>query len=113
MAKQHLSNSIIAAGRGRVALRGSLLSAAVAAAIGSSMGAGVANAQQSAAKAGSIDEVVVTARRRVEDVQSVPQTIDVIGGPELKELGKVTFKDLQFEVPGFYIENYETRATIA
>jgi len=113
MAKEHLSNSVIAASRGRVALRGSLLSAAVAAAISSSMGAGVANAQQGAAKAGSIDEVVVTARRRIEDVQSVPQTIDVIGGPELKELGKVTFKDLQFEVPGFYIENYETRATIA
>ncbi|MCE2874009.1 MAG: TonB-dependent receptor, partial [Xanthomonadales bacterium] len=27
--------------------------------------------------------------------------------------GKVTCKDLQFEVPGFYIQNYETRATIA
>lgn len=57
-------------------------------------------------------EIIVTARKREEDIQSVPQTIQVLGGSDLEELGKITFKDLQFEVPGFFMENYETRATI-
>jgi iron complex outermembrane receptor protein len=94
--------------------RAGAVAAAVAAALGLPMAAPQALAQQqSAAKAASLDEVIVTARKRDEDVQSVPQSIEVIGGLDLKELGKVTFKDLQFEVPGFYIQNYETRATIA
>lgn len=89
------------------------MAAAVAAALGLSLNAPQAAAQQSAAKAAGLEDVIVTARKRDEDVQSVPQSIEVLGGLDLKELGKVTFKDLQFEVPGFYIQNFETRATIA
>ncbi len=77
------------------------------AAASATLGTGVAVAQQQGdSGARGLDEVIVTARRREEDIQTVPQTIDVLGGAELKELGKVTFKDLQFEVPGLYIENY-------
>jgi iron complex outermembrane receptor protein len=89
------------------------VAAAVAAALGLAANAPEAAAQQSSAKAAMLEEVIVTARKRDEDVQSVPQSIEVLGGIDLRELGKVTFKDLQFEVPGFYIQNYETRATIA
>ncbi|MFM7785712.1 MAG: TonB-dependent receptor, partial [Gammaproteobacteria bacterium] len=67
----------------------------------------------SGGRATGLEEIIVTARKRDEDIQTVPQSIDVLGGGELASLGKVTFKDLQFEVPGFYIENYESRATIA
>jgi iron complex outermembrane receptor protein len=73
----------------------------------------VANAQDAAAvEEAKGSEIIVTARKREEDIQSVPQTVQVLGGSDLEELGKVTFKDLQFEVPGFFMENYETRATI-
>ena len=32
----------------------------------------------------------------------MPQSIEVLGGLDLRELGKVTFKDLQFEVAARY-----------
>ncbi|WP_170151767.1 TonB-dependent receptor [Sphingosinicella microcystinivorans] len=57
-------------------------------------------------------EIIVTARKREEDIQSVPASIQVLSGSDLQEFGKVTFEDLQFETPGLYMENYETRATI-
>ena len=114
MRDQHLTLGIPGGPCSVVLRREGTVAAAVAAAIALSMGTPPAAAQQqSGARAAGLEEVIVTARKRDEDVQSVPQSIDVIGGPDLKELGKVTFKDLQFEVPGFYIENYETRATVA
>lgn len=58
-------------------------------------------------------EIIVTARKREESIQSVPQSIDVLGGDQLTDMGKVTIKDLQFEVPGFYMQNFETRVTVA
>lgn len=69
---------------------------------------------QEAAKAGdaTASEIIVTARKREEAIQSVPASVQVLGGSDLEELGKVTFKDLQFETPGLYMENYETRATV-
>lgn len=65
------------------------------------------------AEEASVPEITVTARKRDENIQTVPQTIQVLGGVDLQEMGKVKVNDLQFEVPGFYMENYETRATIA
>ncbi|WP_313587545.1 TonB-dependent receptor [Aquidulcibacter sp.] len=56
--------------------------------------------------------VIVTARRRSESVQEVPSTINVLKGAELTESGVFRFSELQFAVPGFYVQNYETRATI-
>lgn len=69
---------------------------------------------QEAAKADDAtgSEIIVTARKREEAIQSVPASVQVLGGSDLEELGKVTFKDLQFETPGLYMENYETRATV-
>jgi iron complex outermembrane receptor protein len=114
MRDQRLVAKLSAGLSGALPRRGGAVAAAVAAALGLSVAAPHAAAQQpSAAKAAGLEEVIVTARKRDEDVQSVPQSIEVIGGLDLKELGKVTFKDLQFEVPGFYIQTYETRATIA
>jgi iron complex outermembrane receptor protein len=74
----------------------------------------VAYAEEVAAvKDADISEIIVTARKREENIQTVPQTVQVLGGEDLKAMGKVKVDDLQFEVPGFYMENYETRATIA
>lgn len=114
MARESLTNCLVGASVCRaLPWRRAALALGLAAS-GATLGTGVAVAQQQGdSGARGLDEVIVTARRREEDIQTVPQTIDVLGGAELKELGKVTFKDLQFEVPGLYIENYETRATIA
>jgi len=113
MRDQRLIASIFSGKGSATSPNGGAVAAAVAAALGMLASTPQATAQQAAAKPAGLEEVIVTARKRDEDVQSVPQSIEVLGGLDLKELGKVTFKDLQFEVPGFYIENYETRATIA
>jgi len=45
-------------------------------------------------------EIVVTARRREESVQTVPISVSVVGGEKIGELGLQTTGDLQRLVPG-------------
>ena len=61
---------------------------------------------------GTLAEVVVTARKRDESVQSVPISIAVLDGTELLDSGVLRASELQYAVPGFFVQNYETRATI-
>ena len=49
---------------------------------------------------GLTGEIVVTARRREESVQTVPISIAVVGGETIEELGLQTTGDLQRLVPG-------------
>src|SRR5258708_13681688 len=46
------------------------------------------------ASSGGLEEVVVTAQRRTENVQSVPITIQAITGDQLKQLNVTSFSDL-------------------
>jgi len=46
------------------------------------------------ASAGGLEEIVVTAQRRTENVQSVPITIQAITGDQLKQLNVTSFSDL-------------------
>lgn len=106
-------NDVCVKGRGMLRHRMTAFSSMSAVAAALAFMPQVANAQDAAAvEEAKGSEIIVTARKREEDIQSVPQTVQVLGGSDLEELGKVTFKDLQFEVPGFFMENYETRATI-
>ncbi len=106
-------NDVCVKGRGMLRHRMTAFSSMSAVAAALAFMPQVANAQDAAAvEEANGSEIIVTARKREEDIQSVPQTVQVLGGSDLEELGKVTFKDLQFEVPGFFMENYETRATI-
>jgi iron complex outermembrane recepter protein len=57
-------------------------------------------------------EIIVTARKRDESLQDVPVTISVLSGDTLQETGVLRSSELQFAVPGFYVQNFETRATI-
>lgn len=57
-------------------------------------------------------EIIVTARKRDESVQDVPVTISVLSGDTLQSTGVLRSSELQFAVPGFYVQNFETRATI-
>ncbi len=53
---------------------------------------------------GQLDEIVVTAQRRRESVQSVPIAISVVSGQTLTERGATTVNDLQRLVPSLQVE---------
>lgn len=84
------------------------------------MAAGLAAQPAAAQSAGGTEEeasetgpeIVVTARKRDERLQDVPITIDVLSGDTLAEQGVQRPSELQFAVPGFVVQNFETRATI-
>jgi len=49
---------------------------------------------EAAAAGGELNEVVVTAQRRTENLQDVPITVQAISGDQLKQLSVVSFQDL-------------------
>lgn len=54
------------------------------------------------------NEIVVTAQKRVQNVQDVPISISVVGGEELKEQGAVSLVDYAGYVPGMQVSNFGT-----
>ncbi len=50
-----------------------------------------------------LEEIVVTAQRRVESLQDVPITINALTGEQLSKSGIEYTTDLQFHVPGFVL----------
>ena len=75
----------------------------LAAAIGLILaGASNAQAQQapSAGKADTLDEVIVTAQHRTQNVQDIPYNISVVGGDELARTGTTGLNELAHIVPG-------------
>ncbi|MFN2099650.1 TonB-dependent receptor [Altererythrobacter sp. MF3-039] len=55
---------------------------------------------QSEARQGGIEEIVVTATKRTEDLQDVPVSVQAIGAEALDELGIATFDDYLVQLPG-------------
>ena len=53
----------------------------------------------------TIEEVTVTARRKVESLENVPVAVTVLGATELAEKSIVTAADLQFHVPSLQENN--------
>jgi len=51
-----------------------------------------------------LEEVVVTAERRTEDIQKTPMTITAISGEDVNELGKKQLDDVLAAVPGLYVQ---------
>lgn len=90
-----------------------LASSALAVIVGGAltMAAAPAAAQEASA-ASTADEIIVTARKREESIQDVPITITALSGATLQASGVLRSSELQFAVPGFYVQNFETRATI-
>ena len=54
--------------------------------------------------ADSLDEIVVTARRREESVQDVPQVVNALPAETLEKLAIKDFRDIQTLVPGLAFE---------
>jgi outer membrane receptor protein involved in Fe transport len=76
---------------------------AVAAILGTQVGLAAAADQPAGGEAGtpveSVQEVVVTAQRRAENVQDVPIAIQVLTGEALQQLNVTTFEDLIKHLP--------------
>jgi len=112
--RQDFSDHCTPAQPSTTAARLPMLSAAIAIVLAAALQPGEAGAQttDAAARAGTLEEVIVTARKREEAVQEIPATISVLEGDLLMDQGLLRPTELQFAVPGFYVQNYETRATI-
>jgi iron complex outermembrane receptor protein len=57
-----------------------------------------------AGKTVGLEEIVVTARKRVENLQVVPVSVTAFSGEALKEQSVKTLLDVQGQVPGLYIQ---------
>jgi iron complex outermembrane receptor protein len=60
-------------------------------------------AVSSAAQTSSVEEVIVTARRRAENIENVPASIQVLSATALVERGIHNEQDLQTAVPGLLV----------
>jgi len=62
-----------------------------------------ADTGQPQAGTGQLEEVIVSARKRPEDVQQVPIPVTVIGSAELERQNLVNFTDFQNKLPSFSV----------
>ncbi|HUJ53118.1 MAG TPA: TonB-dependent receptor [Steroidobacteraceae bacterium] len=62
-------------------------------------GGGLAVAAESTTETGTLEEVVVTAEKRTEDVQRVPISLQVLSGEQLEQLQVKTFDEFAKYVP--------------
>ncbi len=73
-----------------------------------------ADAQQQTLESGSLtgategNDIVVTARRRDESLQEVPQTVNVVTAAEIEKLNLRNFTDIQALVPGLTMQTNGT-----
>src|SRR5437868_3805281 len=86
----------LAAGAATVAVTGFAFTANALAAAATATAADAATA---AATATTVGEVLVTAERRAENVQTVPVAVTAIGGQQLQSQGVAGFQELGTAVP--------------
>jgi iron complex outermembrane receptor protein len=60
---------------------------------------------RSAEAAAPLDEIVVTARKKAEDLLEVPMSVQVLSGAFIDTTNETSLLDLQFDVPGLVITN--------
>lgn len=56
----------------------------------------------------ALNEIIVTARRRDESLQDVPQTVDAVTAEEIQKLSVLKFEDLSTIVPGLTLASGNT-----
>lgn len=74
-----------------------------------------ADQPQAEETAGGETELVVTARRREESIQDVPQTVNVVTAEQVDKLNLRNFRDIQQIVPGLTLTStnaFSNRATV-
>lgn len=62
-----------------------------------------AGAKQELRSSRALEEVVVTAQKRVESLQDVPIAVSVVSGDKIREAGTTNLQDLSVSVPNLYI----------
>ena len=65
------------------------------------------------ASEGSIEEIVVTARKRAESLQEVPVAVTAFSEEDMKRQNIQEFVDLQAQLPGVYISQVQADPSIA
>jgi outer membrane receptor protein involved in Fe transport len=68
--------------------------------------AAAARAEESPAAAGGLDEVIVTAQKRSENLQSVPISIQAFDARKLEELQVASFDDYSKYLPSLSVQSY-------
>lgn len=87
------------------------ISNAVAYAVGAALLSGAASvAAQESAGASALEEVVVTARKRVESIQDAPLTIQAFTDKQLEERGALGIPDIAKFTPGLTMNQGSSRA---
>lgn len=87
--------------RESVSIRGRIIGGLVAAAI-----TGVPAAAPAAEESGGLEEIIVTAQRRSENLQNVPIAATVLTGDMLAGKGVSNIVELQYAAPGFTVADY-------
>jgi len=65
------------------------------------------------AESSALEEIVVTAEKRVEPLQDVPLTVNVVQGDQLQKLNLFNFQDVQLLTPGLDLQNTDGREQAA
>jgi iron complex outermembrane receptor protein len=96
----------------RAALAGSAAIAALMTGLGPAAAQEQAATQVAAADAGiGLETVVVTARKRSENVQDVPIAVTAVSGADLEASGTSQIQQLQFQAPGLVVVTPNPRQT--
>lgn len=90
------------------AIKNGFIAAAVGVAVATASGGAVA--QDATAEAGGLDEIVVTARKRVESIQDAPLTIQAFTGDQIEERGAESLVDLAKFAPGLTMNQGSSRS---
>lgn len=98
MRKAQLSSTAMTSSR-RTAASGIALAACIASVLASSQ------ARAAETQVANLEEVTVTARKRTENLQEVPISIDVLGGNRLESDGVTRVTDIEYQVPGLVLGN--------
>ena len=61
--------------------------------------------QLSALNSGVLEEVIVTAQKREQNILEIPFAVSVVGEDEIKARGALDIKDLQYSIPGLSISS--------
>src|SRR5688500_17011060 len=72
---------------------------------------GTAEAQQETASTGGIEEVTVTARRRTENLQEVPVSIEALSGDQMETRGMERITDVVRQTPNVFTANFGPAGT--
>jgi|JI10StandDraft_1071094.scaffolds.fasta_scaffold111418_1 iron complex outermembrane receptor protein len=89
------------------------LTVAVASVLAATAHAAIAQEQADATRSAALEEVVVTAMRRDQNIQDVPMTVTAITPEDIQEFALFNFEDLQLLSPGLALDDRGAFGSVA